>query len=403
MGNRKILFGWLTGLVILCLVFGAFAAPELKESTKNGKVVRREWTDESGNTVTGPEGYAYVTLSYSGTTVTEKYFDAEGQPAEVTGGYYGRMLTYGNKHRLEEVVYLDADGKKANCGMGYARLRMSYTSLGGMTSAVYYDENGDWVMVPSLGYAAVKSEFRGPALTKRTYLNEKRNPVDTPMGYAVQIQKVNKSNRVLAISFQHADGSPAVCPEGWASCKREVDDKNREISVRYFDLSGTMMDIGLGYAYEVRTWTDDRTCVVKRYDLQDAQIAMGDGYAAVQRNYNKEGLLIREVFLDASGSATANGDGVTECGYSYDEDGRLEKVLFLDASGKPTENRAGYAGYRDMLDADGFVTSRVFLGVDGKAADTAAGYSEVRYLYDENRQLTGTEYYDVNGALIKKE
>ena len=106
MGKRKILFGCLAGLTILCLAFGACAAPEMKETTKNGKIVRREWTDESGSLVNGPDGYAYSTLSYSDTTMTEKYFDAAGQPAETTGGYYGRSLTYGNRHRLEEVVYL---------------------------------------------------------------------------------------------------------------------------------------------------------------------------------------------------------------------------------------------------------------------------------------------------------
>ena len=56
-----------------------------------------------------------------------------------------------------------------------------------------------------------------------------------------------------------------------------------------------------------------------------------------------------------------------------------------------------------MLDGDGFVLSRVFLGKDGKPANTVAGYSEIRYLYDENRQVSRTEYYDVNGALIKSE
>ena len=403
MGKRKILFGCLAGLTILCLAFGACAAPELKETTKNGKIVRREWTDESGSLVNGPDGYAYSTLSYSDTTMTEKYFDAAGQPAETTGGYYGRSLTYGNRHRLEEVVYLDAEGRKADCAMGYARLRMTYTSKGGMTSAVYYDEDGKWVTVPALGYAAVKSEFRGSALTKRTYLNAQKEPVDTPLGYAVLIQKVNKSNRVLAISFQHADGSPAACLEGWARCERKVDDQNREISVKYYDLNGQMTDRGLGYAYEVRTWTGKDTCTVTRYNLQDAQIPMGDGYAAVSRKYNKDDQLIREVFLDAAGNATENGEGVTEIGYSYDDAGRLEQVAYYDVSGRLALNRAGYAGYREMLDEEGFVTSRVFLGLDGKAANTAEGYSEIRYLYDGNRKIASTEYYDVNGALVKQE
>ena len=116
---------WLTAcFLLLCCAAGAEAT--LKETTRGGKVVRLEWQDENGAMTTGPEGYAYATRNYSGTTITEKYFTAAGQPAAATGGYYGRMLTYGNRHRLEEIVYLNENGQKANCAAGYARLKIAY-------------------------------------------------------------------------------------------------------------------------------------------------------------------------------------------------------------------------------------------------------------------------------------
>ena len=52
--------------------------------------------------------------------------------------------------------------------------------------------------------------------------------MDTPLGYAVMVQSVNKSNKVTGIRFEHADGSPAACQEGWAVLSRELDKKNRE-------------------------------------------------------------------------------------------------------------------------------------------------------------------------------
>ena len=112
------------------------------------------------------------------------------------------MLTYGNRHRLEEIVYLNENGQKANCAAGYARLKIAYNSNGGVTALGYYGENGGLVMVPSLGYAALKSEYRGKILTKTTWLDEKKNPVDTSLGYAVLIQTVNKNNKLTGIRFE---------------------------------------------------------------------------------------------------------------------------------------------------------------------------------------------------------
>ena len=286
--------------VIMCC--GA-AGAEWKEETRGSKVARRTWVDENGEQAMAPEGYSVVTLSYNGTTVTEKYYDLEGKPAKVIGGYCGRTLTYGNKHRLEELIYLDEQGDAVACDAGYARMRIVYTSAGGVKTAAYFDEENTLMTVPSLGYAMVKNDYRGTTLTKASYFDEKKNPVDIPSGYAVMIQSVNKSNRVTGIRFEHADGSPAVCAEGWAVMTREMDKKYREVSVKYYDLSGNLTDRGLGYAYEVKTWDGDLTCTVSRFDKEDQRMAMGAGYTSVRREMNKAGQVVRETYLDENGAA----------------------------------------------------------------------------------------------------
>lgn len=401
MSRARILAGLMAGVLLLTL--GAGGSAEWHEETKGGKVSRRTWTDESGKAATAPEGYASVKYSYSGTSVTEKYYDLDGNPARAAGGYYGQILTYGNKHRLEETVFLDEDGERTECTAGYARVRIAYTSAGGITMAAYQDRTGSPVMVPGLGYAQLKNDYRGTTLTKTVYLDENKDPVDTPLGYAVMVQSVNKSNKVTGIRFEHADGSAAVCGEGWASMKRELDKKNREVSVKYYDLAGKMLDRGLGYAYESRKWESDQIYTVSRYDLEDRQIPMGAGYMSLRREMNRDGQVIRETYLDENGEAKENAEGVASRKYDYDEQGRLARVSFEGARGDSTENTSGYAGYRETLDADGFVLNRVFLGKGGKPVDTAMGYSEIRYLYDENRRVIRREYYDVNGALVNAE
>ncbi|MBP3720092.1 MAG: hypothetical protein J6J41_02045 [Clostridia bacterium] len=392
-------------LLAAALLFGTagVGAAEWEEETKNGKTSRRIWTDANGEIALSPEGYAIVTLSYSGTSVTEKYYDADGNPAQAAGGYYGRILTYGNKHRLEEIVYLDANWEKAACAEGYARVRISYTSAGGVTQAGYYDEANHLMIVPSLGYAQVKNDYRGTTLTKTTYLDAEKQPVDTPLGYAVMNQNVNRSNRVTGISFEHADGSPAVGPEGWAVMERELDKKNRETSRKYYDLSGAMTDRGLGYAYETKKWESDRVCVISRYSLENQQVPMGAGYVSLRRETNRDGQVIRETFLDETGAVQENTEGVASRKYTYDDGDRMVRVTFEGAHGDITEGSGGYAGYQETLNADGFVESRVYLGKGGKPVNTSGGYSEIRYAYDDFGRVSRTEYYDTNGNLLRQE
>lgn len=398
MNMRRIAAG---ALALLMTAAGSLA--EWQEESKNGKVVRRVWLDGEGKAAAAPEGYASVNFSYSGRTVTEKYYTLAGTPAQAVGGYYGRMLTYGNKHRVEEIIYLDQDGHKANNREGYARVKIAYTSAGGVTGANYYDENGSAFVVPGLGYAQLRNEYRGTTLTRSSYYDADKKLTDLPSGYAVMVQKVNKSNRVLSVYFEHADGRAAQGPDGWAMMDRDVDKKNREVSRRYFDLAGQLTDRGLGYGWEEMTWESDQVCVIRRVDLQGNPMTVGEGFAALRREMNRDGQVIRETWLGENGSAKEDSQGVASRKYEYDSQGRISRVTFEGARGDRTENSAGYGGYEDRFDADGFVTARVFLSKGGKAVNTVSGYSEIRYTYDEMKQISATEYYDTNGNLVRKE
>ncbi len=331
MNRKTICAGVLAGVLVLGWITGGSA--EWQEEKKGKRVISRVWVDENGLKATAPEGYTEVTYSYSGSTVTEKYFDAKGNPAKSAGGYFGQELTYRNKNLLTEAVFLDENGQKTECAAGYARVKIVYTSFGQVTQAAYYDEDNDPVTVPSLGYAQLRNDFRGKTMTRTTYMDEDGTPVDTPLGYAVKIQKVNKKNRVLEISFEHADGSPAVGEDGWAVMKRELDEKDREISLKYYDFSGQMTDRGMGYAYEVKTWKNDREYVIRRYDLQNRQVDMGRGYSCVRCKLNRSGQIVSEIYLDASGNETESSDGVASREYEYDENGQITGMEEYDIRG----------------------------------------------------------------------
>ena len=325
---------WPAGLLLLLLAAALLPAAgcadaALTETTKGGKVVRRAWT-EDGTEVNGPEGYAYVTCSYSGTSVTEKYYTADGAPFRTLAGYYGRVLTYGNKHRLTETVYLDQDGKRTACAAGYARVKIGYTAKGQETTVYYYGADNRLILVPSLGYAGIRNDYRGTTLIRRTFLDPRKKPVDIPAGYAVMSQSVNKSNQVTGIRYEHADGTPARCADGWAACERELNQDGQPVRLQYLDERGAAVQTRAGYAEERIRWESESVCVVSRFDTEGRPVPLENGAVSVRREMDGEGRIIRETWLDADGLVLKDGTGSVGRTYRYDASGAVEETAPLN-------------------------------------------------------------------------
>ena len=387
--------------VIFCASFGmtaALAETKLAETTENGRVVKAVWQDGSGNTVTGPDGWAEIRYKYGRGVVTEQYFDENGAPVAARGGYYRKMTTRDGKNRITEIAYQDENGSLMLNSDGYARVTMLYTSFGGMTFLRYFGTGRQKVMVPSLGYAEIATVYSGKGVTSRTWNNENDQLVDNRQGFAAMKQKLNKNYQPVRTWYEHADGTPATGPDGWSSCVRERDKKGREISVKYYDESGTITDRGAGYAWE-ETRYDGNDRLVTRYGLDGQAVPVSEKAVTIRYRMQND-LVTAESYLSADGGLTDGPLGVCTVAYGYDYDGRIETVRYLNASGENVLCSLGYAGYREARDADGAVISRTYLGTDGKAMMIPGGYAEERYIYNSIKELTGTRKYDLNGNIV---
>lgn len=390
--------------IILCLVipFSALGEIQSRNIEEKGKIKETVWTNESGEPASGPEGYASVHYTYTRETTTERYYDTQGQPYQTDGGYYGRAVTKDGKDRIIEIEYLDRDGKRTLNRQGYAQVTIAYTGFGGVRQISYTGMNRKLVTVPSLGYASVTTEYSGKSIATQTFKDTKGKPVDCVNGYAVMKQKLNKKYQVMSIRYDHADGSPATGPDGWFRCVKDRDGKGRVTSVKYYDVNMNLIDRGAGYAWEEYTYEGDRIVKVTRYGLNGDVITDGAGIATTVREMKDE-KVVKERFLDKDGKRISNELGVGEVLYGYDRQGRLETVSYFDTEGSPANCSGGYAGYRDVKDEDGVTVIRTFLGADGLPAETSGGYSEIHYIYDEIKQLSSTQYYDLNGNQIQAE
>ena len=388
--------------IMICLLFAAGSLAEVRQvSTEaNGKVTQTDWKDDAGNLCAGPEGYATVRYAYKKDVTTETYYDAEGNPFKVAGGYYGRAVTRDGKNRVIQEEFLDEKGQRTLNILGYAMVTTVYYGFGDVRTVTYYGLNKKPVTVPSLGYASVYAEYSNKTMTSRTFRDAKGNPVDGTEGYAVVKQKVNKKFQVIRIRYEHADGTPAVGPDGWYRCVKDRDDSGRITSIKYYDVKEQLTDRGTWYAWEEREYPSENTVRVTYYDLNGSKAADKAGVVTTVREM-KDDRIAKESFLNAEGGATANGNGVYAVLYSYDHEGRIEAVSYQDAEGAAMLCSGGYAGYRDTRDEDGATVSRVFLGTDGLPTETAGGYTEIRYIYDATKTLTATRYFDTNGTLVQ--
>ena len=386
---------------VFCTAFlipAAGAETTRVETTENGRLVKAVWQDDTGNPVTGPDGYAEIRYKYGRNIVAEQYYDESGAPVPARGGYFRKVTTRDGKNRITEIAYQNEKGEPMLNSDGYARVTMTYTSFGGMTYLRYFGTEKKKVTVPSLGYAAIETEYSGKSIVSRTWVDADGRPVNNAQGFAAMKQKLNKSYQPVRTWYEHADGTPAMGPDGWSRCERERDKKGREISVKYYDAAGKITDRGAGYAWE-ETQYDGNDRVVTRYGLDGQVIPLSENAMKI-RYRMRDDRIVAESYLSTDGGLTDGPLGVCTVAYEYDPDGRIETVRYLNAAGVNVLCSLGYAGYRETRDADGAVSGRIYLGTDGKAMEIPGGYAEERYIYNSIKELTGTRRYDLNGNVV---
>lgn len=402
MKDKRILAG-ITALILGILTpFYAMGDIVSRDTEENGKIKETVWEDENGQSAAGPDGYAAVRYTYDrqGNTI-ETYYDTEGNPYRVFGGYYGKRVQKDGKGNTTEIEFLDENGKRTLNRAGYGMITMAYFGFGAVRTVYFYGLKRPMTM-PSLGYASIVYEYSNKTMTSRTYRDEKGNPVDCADGYAAVKQKLDKKFRVLSIRYEHADGKPATGPDGWFRCVKERDDKGRLLSVKYYDENEQLTDRGNAYAWEGYAYEGEDTVKVTRYDLGGIPVTDGAGVATIVRKM-KDNQIMKESFLDKDGNPTTNSKAVGAIMYSYDLQGSLEKISYQDTEGNPVRCSDGYAGYRDVKNENGVTVSRTYLGTDGNPTEISGGYSEVRYVYDETGTLTTTQYFDLSGKQVQAE
>ena len=130
---------------------------------KAGRFIKDAYYGADGQLCAGPNGYAYVEKAYDNNETKptrEAYFDINGNPYKMPGGYCILTRKYAKGGRTAEEAYYDAEGNPCLYKDGYHQIRTTYRKDGKITQRFYVGLDGKW-----------NSGGRGPRLPRDSQQN----------------------------------------------------------------------------------------------------------------------------------------------------------------------------------------------------------------------------------------
>ncbi|MBR2823409.1 MAG: hypothetical protein IKE24_06975, partial [Clostridia bacterium] len=437
----------------------------MERTYKNGRFVKDAYYGADGELCAGPKGYAYVELEYDNgenKPTREAYFDAQGQPYRMAGGYYILTRKYAQKSRVTEEAYYDAEGNPTLCNDGYHQIRTTYRTDGKITQRFYVGLDGKWMVHPTLGYASYGNEYDGKRISRTTYYDENKKPMDCAEGYA-KVEYLYKDKKPTETRYFHADGSLAIGPDGYARVVYTTDKDGNILTEVYYGADGEPGCNSEGvfeahYTYEGTRksseayFRDGEPAVTEdgvhmiRYEyngdgkvtreaylgMEEQPVLCADGYAVRETEYLSNGKVAANRYYDEKNQLvltpgktyayqlteySEDGDSYTLTQYdtenqaiqvdgyfaqicTLDEAGRVIRTAYLDENDAPTVNSKGIAATENVYNEAGQVVRVQYLDLRDELMLCADGYAIVQREYDTYGNVDEERYLGTDGAPV---
>lgn len=153
-----------------------------------------------------------------------------------------------------------------------------------------------------------------------------------------------------------------------------------------------------GYAsYELSLIQDANKIEYRRHGK--LTYAIDKHYAVYHRKYDRQGRLISEEYLDASGKPAKQLAGF--CSLSYCYQGHIVYITYCDQKDKPVKNTSGYTIIRRTLNSQGQAIYDDYLDSDYHWVKCTGGYYSVKRLYNKKGQVIGYQYLNKKHQTMK--
>ena len=275
-------------------------------STKDDKTDRIDYVDESGKiTYAADKHYATLIKTKEGNSILEQYFDAEGNPAKQSVGYYAILREYSEDGKKETVTYLGADENPEMNYAGYAIIKRTYNDDGLLDKEFYFDTQGQPVKTYSVCSGCQRQYDDEGRNVTLIYLDANGNAEMTGQGYAIVHRKYYTdgafSGRVEKEFYYDENDKPVKLAKGQYGIRKEYDEYGRANSITYLDINENPVVCIEGYATIKKTfYEDDSVCTETYYDEKGNPVALSEGQYGV---LYKDG---KAIYFDINGNPRFN-------------------------------------------------------------------------------------------------
>jgi hypothetical protein len=188
--------------------------------------------------------------------------------------------------------FLDAVGRPGRTRAGYSKIEFSYDAFGNRTRTATFDIDGK-PFVAADGFAETRQSYDkwgNPELL--TFFDATGLPTRTKSGEFKIRRKSDERGWLREEAYLDENDKPVLSTDGWAMYRYEYDSESNIVRVRFFDARGALL------AQIVKTYKDGLLVREVYLDTLDRPLTLASGNSGVTMSY-RNGLEVERVFLDS--------------------------------------------------------------------------------------------------------
>lgn len=393
-----------------------FCAIELAYND-DGREIKRVYLDENHHPVPIYGGYSIIERHYDakGNLAEVKYFDVDNKPTCHWNGNHGYSSQF-NEDGLEiRRIFFDTDMNTAKVTSGVCGRAFEHDTEGRIAYEWNLNEN-QCIAPDNKGYIGIAFEYDELSRSvKETFLDEKREPMNTEAGYAIAQTSYGKNS--LIDKYYDVKGNAVTDSDGNRDLYTQFDDRLNVTLVK----ANSSKEQDFNEVHYI--WDADGL-------LQNVQFYNSNGLSsrALWLQYDERNLFIQSMgFLDNKGQKEEYGNGAFGKFFERDEHGivcaiwnlnrynqpepstdgvivrRIEldkgnivKELYFDINNNPCSDLLGAYGYVKEYDSGDHETASICLDEFGNPGQNNEGIQIIRMQYNENGDMTERRYYDAH-------
>ncbi len=303
-----------------------------------GRVTSYTTIDRAGMPTPNASGVTTVeaTRDDRGALTEERFLDAAGRPTTSRDGYHRVVMTPNDFGGASERRVYAVDGSPCADANAVHLTRVELDAAGHPIREAWFDVAGEPVVDrESEAWAVSIERNRFGDEIARTYRDPGGRPALTGWGYATRRIEVDERGR--RIRWEHFDenGAPTARVEGNHAMTVTFDARGFVASNAFFGVEGAPARLRAGFAAEIMVH-DERGNLLSRTFLDERArpVQLPGGHARWEARYDRNALVLeRYLGLDGELSATTR-LGYSEHRLEYDAQGSLLREQFLDAAGR---------------------------------------------------------------------